>query len=129
MSAQVLEYSELDPAKASSINPATGELFYNWSNICMHYFAVPWLAAAAEALGRKGAYHIARKQIPSKGGVKVAGVKLEMFIFDPFGTTGSATTLMEVGREVEAVWGWRGADGVLLYAGTGSGRGRCRNLC
>lgn len=41
------------------------------------------------------AYHIARKQIPCKGGAKVAGLKLEMFIFDPF-TRAERTTLFEV---------------------------------
>ena len=65
----------------------------------MHYFSVAWLASAADALAAAGAYHIARKQIPSKGGVKVAGVKLEMFIFDPFHTA-KAVTLMEVRGEL-----------------------------
>jgi hypothetical protein len=45
---QVLEYSELDPAKASSTDPATGQLYFNWSNICMHYFSIDWLATTVE---------------------------------------------------------------------------------
>lgn len=93
---QVLEYSELDPATASATNPATGTLYYNWSNICMHYFSVPWLVAAAQHLRTAAVYHIAHKQIPAKGGVKVPGLKLEMFIFDPFHTA-DKTTLFEVG--------------------------------
>ncbi len=95
----MLEYSELDPATASATNPATGTLYYNWSNICMHYFSLPWLVAAAQHLRTAAVYHIAHKQIPAKGGVKVPGLKLEMFIFDPFHTA-DKTTLFEV-REGE----------------------------
>lgn len=93
---QVLEYSELDPAKASAVDPATGKLYYNWSNICMHYFSLPWLVQAADSLAQAAAYHIANKQIPAKGGGKVPGIKLEMFIFDPFHTA-ETVTLVEVG--------------------------------
>jgi len=88
----------------------------------MHYFRIDWLAATVRALSGPGAaYHIARKAIPSKGGDKVAGVKLEMFIFDPFHTA-EKTTLFEVGwglggREVAGVGvgGWVGVGwgGVL----------------
>lgn len=95
---QVLEYSELDPAKAAALDPATGKLFFNWSNICMHYFALPWLEAAAQQLQAAAAYHIAAKQIPEKRGGKVPGVKLEMFIFDPFHSA-KDVTLFEVARE------------------------------
>ena len=56
----------------------------------------------AQALSGPGAaYHIARKAIPSKGGAKVPGVKLEMFIFDPFHTAGK-TTLFEARRRTGA---------------------------
>lgn len=96
---QCLEYSELDPEKASAADPATGKLYYNWSNICMHYFGLPWLERTVSALcGPGAAYHVARKAIPSKSGEKVAGVKLEMFIFDPF-RTADRTTLFEVARD------------------------------
>jgi acetylornithine deacetylase/succinyl-diaminopimelate desuccinylase-like protein len=44
-SKKVLEYSELDPAEAAAVDPATGQLLYNWANICMHYFDAAWLAA------------------------------------------------------------------------------------
>lgn len=50
--AQVLEYSELDPATASAADPATGQLYYNWSNICMHYFDVAWLQVGQGACAR-----------------------------------------------------------------------------
>ncbi|KAF6255283.1 nucleotide-diphospho-sugar transferase [Scenedesmus sp. NREL 46B-D3] len=95
---QVLEYSELDPEKAAAVDPATGKLVYNWSNICMHYFALPWLQSAVQQLQQAAAYHIAHKQIPERGGGKVPGVKLEMFIFDPF-CSAKDVTLFEVARE------------------------------
>lgn len=95
-SLQVLEYSELDPTKASAVNPATGELFFNWSNICMHYFSVPWLQKVVASMEGGAAYHIARKKIPSKSG-PVAGIKLEMFIFDTF-PLASKNVLFEIER-------------------------------
>ncbi len=30
---EVVEYSELDPALASATDPATGRLYFNWSNV------------------------------------------------------------------------------------------------
>jgi len=69
-------HSELDPSQASARDPATGELLFGWSNVCMHWFAVPFLRAAAERLRREAAYHVARKQIPSiDGPVKVLSVR------------------------------------------------------
>ncbi len=68
--------SELDPSLASARDPATGELLFGWSNVCMHWFAVPFLCAAAERLRREAAYHVAHKQIPSVDGpVKVLSVR------------------------------------------------------
>ena len=64
----VVEYSELDPAVAASQDPGSSALLYNWSNVCMHFFRVAWLRAVAEQLRSDGAYHIARKSIPSKDG-------------------------------------------------------------
>ncbi len=59
----VLEYSELDPAKAAALDPATGQLYYNWSNICMHYFSLAFLhkvrTCARGLLGRQ-CWHMAR---------------------------------------------------------------------
>ncbi|GLC67245.1 hypothetical protein PLESTF_000532900 [Pleodorina starrii] len=98
----VLEYSELDPALASATNPETGQLYYNWSNICMHYFSVQWLRdVAAQLLAGGGTpYHVARKRIPSVDG-PVPGVKLELFIFDTFPLAGDRTALVEVDRREE----------------------------
>ncbi|KAG2434619.1 hypothetical protein HXX76_007514 [Chlamydomonas incerta] len=99
----VLEYSELDPARAAATDPSTRQLYFNWSNICMHYFAVPWLRrVAAELLAGGGtAYHVARKRIPSVSG-PVPGVKLELFIFDTFPlAAGGRTALVEVDRREE----------------------------
>ena len=68
-------HSELDPSQASARDPATGELLFGWSNVCMHWFAVVFLRTAAERLQREAAYHVARKQIPSVNGpVKVLSV-------------------------------------------------------
>jgi hypothetical protein len=50
----VLEYSELEPAKASALDPATGQLYYNWSNICMHYFSVAFLNKVGWGIARRG---------------------------------------------------------------------------
>ncbi|GIL53347.1 hypothetical protein Vafri_8968 [Volvox africanus] len=63
----VLEYSELDPDLAASTDPSTGHLYFNWSNICMHYFSVNWLRNVATQLlaGGSTPYHVARKRIPS----------------------------------------------------------------
>ena len=60
--------TELDPAEASAADPATGELRYNWSNICLHSFSVEWLKRVADALTTAGRYHVAHKKISSKDG-------------------------------------------------------------
>ena len=50
----------------------TGLLRFNWGNICMHYFTVPFLVRMAQQLQQQGCYHIAHKTIQSKDGpVKV----------------------------------------------------------
>ena len=95
----MVEYSELDPAEAAAVDPATGRLRYGWSNVCLHYFERRWLEAVAGRLSGEGRYHLARKQIPSLGG-KVAGVKLELFIFDAF-PWAEHTALLEVARAEE----------------------------
>ncbi|GLI67231.1 hypothetical protein VaNZ11_011169 [Volvox africanus] len=95
----VLEYSELDPERAASIDPSTGQLYFNWSNICMHYFSVTWLREVATQLlaGGSTPYHVARKRIPSVTG-PVPGIKLELFIFDTFPLAGDKTALVQVDR-------------------------------
>lgn len=96
----VIEYSELDPVEARDIDSSTGVLKYNWSNICLHYFEREWLRSVSKALSEAGTYHIAKKNIPSIGGSKIPGVKLELFIFDTFGMA-NQWGLMEVRREEE----------------------------
>lgn len=96
---EVVEYSEMDPEEAASVDPGTGELRYAWSNVCMHYFTTDFLASMADKLKQQGQYHIAHKKIPSKDG-PVQGVKLELFIFDTF-PMAQQVTLMEVARDSE----------------------------
>ena len=95
----VVEYSELDPTEASSVDPDTGILKYNWSNICLHYFEREWLKRVSKQLMTGGQYHVAKKKIPSIGG-KVDGIKLELFIFDTF-PAAERWGLMEVDRSEE----------------------------
>lgn len=107
---RVLEYSELDPSLASAAGPHADEpdgdpYLFNWANVCMHYFSVAWLKQAAERLVAQPVYHVARKMIPSfssDGGgiVKVSGIKLEQFIFDPLPWASEApgVALFEVDR-------------------------------
>lgn len=57
----VIEYSELPPSQASATDPSTGLLYFNWANICMHYFSVSWLLRAVVELQEQGKYHVARK--------------------------------------------------------------------
>ncbi|KAK9805344.1 hypothetical protein WJX73_004179 [Symbiochloris irregularis] len=94
---QVIEYSELDADDASSSDPSTGLLRYNWSNVCMHYFSVAFLERIATSLQDSMVHHLAHKSIPSKDG-PVRGVKLEQFIFDPF-PHARAQVLLEVARD------------------------------
>jgi UDP-N-acetylglucosamine/UDP-N-acetylgalactosamine diphosphorylase len=118
----VLEYSELDPSLASAPAPASSSAadgdpyLFNWANICMHYFSVPWLRGAAERLAQAPCYHLARKAIASSSAAatggsggggdsdrRVQGLKLEQFIFDPLPTAcecegGPGVALFEVER-------------------------------
>jgi UDP-N-acetylglucosamine/UDP-N-acetylgalactosamine diphosphorylase len=94
---EVVEYSEIDHEQATSTDAETGQLLFNWSNICMHYFSVPFLEAMATKLKEAGCYHLAKKSIPSKDG-PVQGYKLELFIFDTFPLS-QKTSLMEVNRQ------------------------------
>lgn len=96
---EVVEYSELDPVEACAVEPDSGILRYNWSNVCLHYFERRWLDGVAGRLAEEGRYHVAHKQIPSVDG-KVPGVKLELFIFDTF-PMADHTALLEVRRDEE----------------------------
>lgn len=66
-----------------------------------------WMSPHAHAqvgaeLAEGAAYHVARKKIPCRGapGAGVAGVKLELFIFDTF-PSAERFALMEVARADE----------------------------
>jgi len=95
----VCEYSEMPAAELGEVDPASGLLKYNWSNICMHYFSVPFLSEVAASMATSAQYHVAHKKIPSKDG-DVQGIKLEQFIFDPF-PHARRTALLEVDRAAE----------------------------
>eukprot|EP00967_Tisochrysis_lutea_P111528 scaffold175508_cov22-Tisochrysis_lutea.AAC.1 len=73
----------------------------NLQEICWHRTSRARQAGCLPAgvhahLAQGTAYHIARKQIPSKDG-PVQGIKLELFIFDPF-PIANKVALMEVAR-------------------------------
>ncbi|KAI9034107.1 UDP-N-acetylglucosamine diphosphorylase [Hyaloraphidium curvatum] len=87
----VVEYSEIDPAVASSADPATGKLRFGAANIANHFFTLGFLKRTEE-MEREMLYHIAHKKIrcvdlgtgeivkPEKNN----GIKLELFVFDVF---------------------------------------------
>eukprot|EP01023_Acetabularia_acetabulum_P030399 TRINITY_DN2861_c1_g2_i1.p1 TRINITY_DN2861_c1_g2~~TRINITY_DN2861_c1_g2_i1.p1 ORF type:complete len:508 (-),score=87.02 TRINITY_DN2861_c1_g2_i1:310-1704(-) len=95
----VVEYSELDPQEAVAVDSSSGQLKFNWGNICMHYFSVQWLQEVLQSLEEMGQYHVANKKISSKDG-SVEGIKLEMFIFDTF-PLAQQVALFEVDRNEE----------------------------
>ncbi|GMH27758.1 hypothetical protein Nepgr_029601 [Nepenthes gracilis] len=95
----VVEYSELDPSLASSINQETGRLRFCWSNVCLHMFTLDFLNQVANGLEKDSIYHLAEKKIPCTNGY-TTGLKLEQFIFDAF-TYAPSTALYEVVREEE----------------------------
>ncbi|KAK9823478.1 hypothetical protein WJX72_003019 [[Myrmecia] bisecta] len=95
----VVEYSELSPAQATSIDPVSGKLRFNWSNVCMHFFRTAFLRSVTGELHAAGRYHVAKKAIQSKDG-PVKGIKLELFIFDTF-PLAPKTALLEVRRDEE----------------------------
>ena len=94
---EVVEYSELDPSEAEAVDPETELLKYNWSNVCLHYFDRGWLKNVSSHLLSGGDYHVAKKKIPSMG-KRVDGIKLELFIFDPF-PLADEWGLMEIKRD------------------------------
>jgi len=96
---EVVEYSELPPSEAAATDPLTGQLRFNWSNICMHFFTPAFLDRVCDILEAQGLYHVAQKSIPSVDG-PIPGIKLELFIFDSF-PLAKHTLLVEVKREEE----------------------------
>jgi UDP-N-acetylglucosamine/UDP-N-acetylgalactosamine diphosphorylase len=49
LSLTAVEYSELDEATATAVDPSTGRLAFDAGNACIHYFSLPFLRAAAAA--------------------------------------------------------------------------------
>lgn len=87
----VVEYSEIDPAVASSSDPATGKLRFGAANIANHFFTLDFLKRTDE-MEKEMKYHIAQKKIKfvdlKSGEIikpeKNNGIKLELFVFDVF---------------------------------------------
>lgn len=87
---EVVEYSEISPAVAEKRKP-DGSLFYNASNICIHYFSTEFLNKVCNNHLDELPHHIAKKKIPhlNEAGQLVKpttpnGMKLEKFVFDVF---------------------------------------------
>ncbi len=56
--------------QASSVDPATGKLRYNWSNVCMHFFTVAWLRQVRPAPQRALCAHVSPR---SRHGSRIEG--------------------------------------------------------
>mmetsp|Transcript_11657 Transcript_11657/g.32291 ORF Transcript_11657/g.32291 Transcript_11657/m.32291 type:complete len:470 (-) Transcript_11657:76-1485(-) len=96
----VVEYSELDPEMSAKVaNAETGELYYNWSNICMQYYSKDFLTRICCDDEVHLEHHLASKTIPTVDG-PVPGVKMEQFIFDVFHYA-KKSCLLEVMRDEE----------------------------
>jgi len=82
---QVVEYSEIKEETASLRRPDNpSKLVYNAGNICNHFYTTKFLLRVCNDHDQSLPYHIAKKKIPTVGGEKVQGVKLEKFVFDVF---------------------------------------------
>ncbi|KAG0350237.1 UDP-N-acetylglucosamine pyrophosphorylase [Podila minutissima] len=93
---KVVEYSEIDPALAALVDPATGEFVYREGNICNQITTLKFLQRIPAILQDTAQdvliYHLASKKIPHvdlQSGHHVTptepnGVKLELFVFDVF---------------------------------------------
>ena len=80
---QVVEYSEIGEETASKRRP-DNRLLYNAGNICNHFFTTDFLSKVCMDHDHELPYHIAKKKIPTVGGTKISGIKLEKFVFDVF---------------------------------------------
>lgn len=109
----VVEYSEMDKVLAEQIDPRTGQLMYNTSNICIHYFSTQFLNNSCSPSTLPKVYHIAKKSIPyanpetgktltktELNGKGNTGIKLESFIFDVFPAAKNMSVL-EIDRSAE----------------------------
>ena len=70
---QVVEYSEISEETASLRRP-DGRLVYNAGNICNHFYTTDFLRRVCDQHDSNLPYHVARKKIPTVGGIKVPGV-------------------------------------------------------
>jgi len=103
----VIEYSEIKPELARSLDEKTGNLKFNAAHICMNIFSLKFLQEIAQSHLQNMPYHIAKKKIPcvnAEGKTEAPkennGWKLESFIFDifPFAKNMAA---FEVARDEE----------------------------
>lgn len=80
----VVEYSEISTEMAEMVNDE-GQLVYGCGNIAMHGFSVNFLNSVYD---QTLPIHVAKKRIPcftsTEEDGRVAGIKLELFIFDTF---------------------------------------------
>ena len=100
----VVEYSEITSEQAERRDPVTGALAFRAANIANHFYTTPFLERTKE-MEKSMAFHIARKNIPAVAldtgsQSKIAGMKLEMFVFDVFPFT-EHLAVLEVAREEE----------------------------
>eukprot|EP00899_Mesostigma_viride_P026953 jgi/Mesvir1/7442/Mv19221-RA.2 len=98
---EVIEYSELGQEMAEALDPVTGQLRFQWANICMHYFHTDFLRDVLQWPSSRR-FHIAQKKIPSAAGL-VDAIKFEQFIFDPFPNCRNFA-LFEVCRPCQMPW-------------------------
>jgi len=104
---EVIEYSEIEPDVAKSVDVTTGALKFNAAHICMNLFSLEFLQEVARNHLQKVPYHIAKKKIPCVNADGVTetpkennGWKLESFIFDVFNLAKNMAAF-EVVREEE----------------------------
>jgi len=102
----VVEYSEISKADAER-RDAQGQLSLRAANIANHFYTLEFLNEVLK-FETKMAYHIANKNIDSvdesgkAAAVKVAGMKMELFVFDVFPfTQKDRFKVFEVAREDE----------------------------
>ena len=102
----VVEYSEISKADAER-RDAQGQLSLRAANIANHFYTLEFLNDVRKFETRM-AYHIANKNIDSvdesgkAAAVKVAGMKMELFVFDVFPfTQKDRFKVFEVAREDE----------------------------
>ncbi|RPA80604.1 nucleotide-diphospho-sugar transferase [Ascobolus immersus RN42] len=106
----VVEYSEIDEATASAVDPENPDILkFRAANIVNHYYSIAFLESISEWVDSLP-HHIAKKKIPYcdlKSGEEIKpsavnGIKLEQFVFDVFPQIPlSEFACLEVKREDE----------------------------